>query len=1098
MLTPNHFFQPVLQIFFAAIFIMPAFAQDAILILDDFESYPENSFHGMTDVFPDSLGSDIERLPLQNFEAFRHKGKSLRLDYKLSADSSGFCGSVSELPSIDLSGFGYLSFWIKSKNGGDMVRIELERENGEKSKLSVWDYLPCGPSRQWQKVVIPLDDFWNLSERTDIVKLVISFESRSSYLSESPFDGEIYLDDFLCGKYFPGYVKFDSFNDKLPGNATGANNGNFSDTLDFYSSELACDNFSQYPCDCHLKLHFNNGEEARFGGYFAILGGGENGWTKIGHDVSQYDSLHLKAFASNDATNPGNFKVELKQDSLNYYWTRILGINTDVQAFSKAISDFNVEGNPVEISEFTIVFEKNFQFVNVGEVAVDEIELRSAGHQLPDVAKPPAPQNVTLNGTAPTGVTMLAPNTTATVSANIDIADPKLESVRLEYYRACAWHCLGQVYCPFPSPQATFSFSTGDLPPNRQMDMRVVAENYNGQSCPGETFSIIVGGGDGISAEELFRNAFAVFQHLRAETGVYTDGAVFQGEPFHPASVATTGMGLVSLCIADAMGWIDNAENLVLESLTSMNGMREGFQPERNCAGWFRHFIWQDTGEQAWDSEFSSIDSGILVAGALFCKKYFSGNADIAALADKLYLSIDWASMIADPESGGIYRVSDCNGNGSGITLPFNEYMIVAWLAKNDFRNNGPASELWSRHYADPAGLPKSSYRGIDVLTDLPGNFLSGFVPQFAYYLCNYFTSHPGYFHYFENAMRADSLWWRDNTNTPCYVWGFGAGSSKPDWSAGSGYHADDIAGHPGTVCSPHIIGGFIPANPNGLQDLIELYLTPLGVRRLQDAEETPVLWRFSIEDPSWMPPDIQGIDFSSMLLGLAAHPDVLGAGFFELFNDFDFPDENTAANYPPEITGLPDVIDLADTCTIAIPVSELVPGSPPSMLDWVFQGNDSIQITADGATCNCRILISVDPGFSGSESVVFIANGPDGHSDMASVTINAPGGCLSVNVGEAVKAPVRLILMQNYPNPFKSATAIPFTFNDSGEAAFSVFDLNGNEVFRKNLGWLAPGDYAVEWNGTNSLGIPLPPGVYFYRIEAARSCAEKKMVLIR
>ena len=43
----------------------------------------------------------------------------------------------------------------------------------------------------------------------------------------------------------------------------------------------------------------------------------------------------------------------------------------------------------------------------------------------------------------------------------------------------------------------------------------------------------------------------------------------------------------------------------------------------RNAKGYYRHWIDMNNGEQAWNSEYSSIDTGILVACALFCKNYF-------------------------------------------------------------------------------------------------------------------------------------------------------------------------------------------------------------------------------------------------------------------------------------------------------------------------------------------------------------------------------------------------------------------------------------------------------------------------------------------
>lgn len=52
----------------------------------------------------------------------------------------------------------------------------------------------------------------------------------------------------------------------------------------------------------------------------------------------------------------------------------------------------------------------------------------------------------------------------------------------------------------------------------------------------------------------------------------------------------------------------------------------------------------------------------------------------------------------------------------------------------------------------------------------------------------------------------------------------------------------------------------------------------------------TSVLWRFSVNNPAWTAGALQGVDFSTMVFGLAAHPSMLGKEWFEKYNNFDFP----------------------------------------------------------------------------------------------------------------------------------------------------------------------------------------------------------------
>ncbi|MFX0141687.1 MAG: T9SS type A sorting domain-containing protein, partial [Candidatus Hodarchaeota archaeon] len=400
-----------------------------------------------------------------------------------------------------------------------------------------------------------------------------------------------------------------------------------------------------------------------------------------------------------------------------------------------------------------------------------------------------------------------------------------------------------------------------------------------------------------IKIDLLLNNSLNLFNFLRNEKGVYADAARFHPPQFHPASIATIGMGLISLCIANEINIIDNAETLVLKTLETMSGKYPDYLPARNPNnGFFRHWISVNTGEREWNSEYSSIDTGILIAGALFCKNYFVDNQQIGILADSLYLSVDWNSSIGNPDSGEIFMTFDDNGKGLAVTRPFNEYMIVAWLAKNDSRNNMSATKLWERFYSNPDSLLKTSFYDYELLTDSADHFLSNFVVQFPYYLCHYFTVNENYLFYMKNAMMADKKYWQStlSDSTQKHIWGTGAGASI----TGTGYNADNFENNPGKICSPHIIAGFIPVNLDGIKDLVSIYNDSLCLYNLPDSLNTELIWRFSIDSPLWKANDIQGVDYSTMIFGLASHPLILGTEFFREYNNFNFPKKTTNINH--------------------------------------------------------------------------------------------------------------------------------------------------------------------------------------------------------
>ena len=383
--------------------------------------------------------------------------------------------------------------------------------------------------------------------------------------------------------------------------------------------------------------------------------------------------------------------------------------------------------------------------------------------------------------------------------------------------------------------------------------------------------------------DKLFRNSYHVWELQRNGIGVYRDSKLFTGADYHPCSVANVGIGLISLCIADSMGWEANAAAKALTTLKSMTGHTPGFKPERNATGFYRHFIDMNSGARVWDSEFSTIDTEILVAGALFAKNYFK-NDSITKYALEMWNSIQHEKAIADAANGKIFLTMNANGNGNSgsVTSVYNEYMIVAWMAKNATTNtNSPAHILWNKFYADPDKLPYKMYGSNRVLTDYPGGFLSSFTHQFNYYLCHYFTTSEKYLDYYKQACNADVAWWKTIPAAASWEWGCGAGTGP------EGYNADKINDNPTRTVSPHIIAGFLPVFPEAENQHIAMWQSKKGRYVFPQFSKDTILWRYSLTDNTWKAPEVQGIDYSTMLFGLAGLPQFLGEEFFVRNNNF-------------------------------------------------------------------------------------------------------------------------------------------------------------------------------------------------------------------
>ncbi len=88
--------------------------------------------------------------------------------------------------------------------------------------------------------------------------------------------------------------------------------------------------------------------------------------------------------------------------------------------------------------------------------------------------------------------------------------------------------------------------------------------------------------------------------------------------------------------------------------------------------------------------------------------------------------------------------------------------------------------------------------------------------------------------------------------------------------------------------------------------------------------------------------------------------------------------------------------------------------------------------------------------------------------------------------------------LNQNFPNPFGPATAIEYSLAMREHVNISVYDLAGRHVCSLVDEVQEPDRYRIEWDGRNSRGEELPPGVYFIRYCAGSYQFSKKATLLR
>ena len=142
----------------------------------------------------------------------------------------------------------------------------------------------------------------------------------------------------------------------------------------------------------------------------------------------------------------------------------------------------------------------------------------------------------------------------------------------------------------------------------------------------------------------------------------------------------------------------------------------------------------------------------------------------------------------------------------------------------------------------------------------------------------------------------------------------------------------------------------------------------------------------------------------------------------------------------------------------------------------------------ADGLGAGCVYDICVD-----KKGDIWFATWGGGVSVLHDTTTTSVAPLIS-----PVQSIQLFSLYQNYPNPFNANTCIKYDLDATGKIHLSIYNLLGKEVrmlAKKNQ---QPGEYQVEWNGTDNFGKEVSSGIYLAVLRFNESKKIIKLSLIR
>ena len=213
---------------------------------------------------------------------------------------------------------------------------------------------------------------------------------------------------------------------------------------------------------------------------------------------------------------------------------------------------------------------------------------------------------------------------------------------------------------------------------------------------------------DGAFLEDLSRRSYRFFEeNAHPLTGLVRDRARADGsgpDAGHArvASAASTGFGLSALCVAAERGWTPRKAARA-KALATLRFLTEKAPREH---GWFYHWMDWETGQRVWNSELSSIDTALLMAGVLTARRCFP-DSEMAALADGLADAVDYPWMLGEnpsqlsmgwyPDRGFIQSRWDTYSEGPLV------YVLA--LASRKHPLPPEAWRAWKRDWTDYAGI---------------------------------------------------------------------------------------------------------------------------------------------------------------------------------------------------------------------------------------------------------------------------------------------------------------------------------------------------------------------------------------------------------
>jgi hypothetical protein len=356
--------------------------------------------------------------------------------------------------------------------------------------------------------------------------------------------------------------------------------------------------------------------------------------------------------------------------------------------------------------------------------------------------------------------------------------------------------------------------------------------------------------------------AFNFFWDEGNSLGLVPDAARVNGGSNAPCSIASLGFGLTAINIGVDHGWVSRqaaAERVLAALKTLYFGAQGNGDGYTSLFGLYYHFLDMYKATRALNSELSTIDTALLLAGIIDSREYFDGSdateSSIRAYADTIYHRMNW-DLMRNYHPGILMAWWPGTGFESNQWHGYCEAMIMYILAAGS-----PTHPIDSTGWTEwTKGYVWVNYYGINYL---------GFAPLFGHQYSHCWIDFRGIA---DSYMRAKGIDYFENSRRATYAQraycidnaGRFAGYSDSLWGITA---SDDINGYCARGAPPDQgdDGTLVPTAP--ISSIVFAPEIVIPVLRNMWNNYRPQLWgKYGFRDAfnlgqNWWCPDVVGID---------------------------------------------------------------------------------------------------------------------------------------------------------------------------------------------------------------------------------------------